>query len=59
MATNENSVETKGNEVMKAVGELKQRTRNLDKVNSETDSDAKEIGSWITIIGKALLAIFK
>ena len=59
MSTNENKIENTGDEVMKAVGELKQRTKNLNEVTSDENNDAEEIGSWITAIGKAILTIFK
>lgn len=48
-----------GNEVMKAIGRLDEATKKAkdDKNSCETSED--EIGSWLTVIGKAILAIFK
>lgn len=49
----------KGDEVMKQTGILKEAT-DLLKDLSQNDKDHKEeVGSWLTILGKAILAIFK
>jgi hypothetical protein len=59
MEASENDIVSKGDQVMKAVGELKQLTQDLKEVAKESDTDPEEIGHWISTIGKAILAIFK
>ncbi len=49
-----------GDEVMKAVGALESATTKLISEQAKTCKvDPVEVGSWITLIGKALLSIFK
>jgi len=60
MTTSEKQNELpKGNEVAEQIGALKQLAKNLKQVNGGEDVDAEEVGKWITVIGKALLAVFK
>lgn len=59
MEPNENEIGTKGDDVMQAVGELKRLTHDLKEATKGNDVDPEEIGSWLTTIGKAILAIFK
>lgn len=59
METNENESVTKGDEVMKSIGELKQVTQDLKEATKQHETDPEEVGNWITTIGKAILAIFK
>ena len=49
----------KGDAVMKQVDVLKDATDALKELTQNKDGDKEEVGSWITIIGRALLAIFK
>lgn len=46
-------------DIFKELGILEERTKKLDELPDETEVDPKEVGNWITIIGRALLAIFR
>ena len=48
-----------GDEVMKQIGVLGDHVEELGKIKHEVDLEPEEVGTWITAIGKALLAIFK
>ena len=49
-----------GDEVMKAIGGLANATSDLKAEQANSSKVApEEVGSWITVIGKALLSIFK
>ncbi len=48
-----------GDGLMEDVGALKELTDLLTKEETECEEDKDEVGSWITIIGRALIAIFK
>ena len=48
-----------GEEVVKQIGALGQQVEELEHVEHEIGPEPEEVGSWITVIGKALLAIFK
>ena len=48
-----------GDELMKQIGVLGDHVEELGKVKQEMDLEPEEVGTWITAIGKALLAIFK
>lgn len=58
MATgSEESFEEKGNDVVEAAGRLGAQTDELDDANASAQREPEEVGSWITAIGKALLAV--
>ena len=60
MATKKTDEIDPGNEVMKKVGKLNAASKALKKVTKENQKpSSEEVGEWITVIGKALLAIFK
>lgn len=48
-----------GDEVMHQVGILDQAAENLKEQDLEDEVDPEKVGNWITVIGKALMAIFK
>ncbi len=60
MKKNEATFEQGGDELMKQIGAIEKATSDL-KNDKETCQkvDPEEVGSWISAIGKALLAIFK
>ena len=49
----------KGDDTMKAVGALESAVAALENDKSDCGVDKEEVGSWITILGRALLSIFK
>jgi hypothetical protein len=49
----------KGNDVMKAVGSLKEMSQDLRDATKDCDKYAEDVGHWLGILAKALLAIFK
>lgn len=60
MTTKEKSSELPTeNQIAEQIGALKQLVKGLKKPNDEEEVDPEEVGKWITVIGKALLAIFK
>lgn len=59
METKELSFSQKGDEVMKQTGMLKEASDLLKDLSKNDRDDKEEIGSWLTILGRALLAIFK
>ena len=50
---------TAAGDVMHAVGRLDEATDHLDDDPPEDTVDPVTVGQWITVIGKAILAIFK
>ena len=58
-ANQDSSLDHKGDEIMKQIGVLEERSGELENVADEINADPEEVGKWITVIGKALLAIFK
>ena len=50
---------TKGEDVLKQIGVLEASTNALNDATEETKDQQTEIETWITLIGKALLSIFK
>ena len=50
---------TTGEEVVKQIGVLGERVEELKQIKHEIGIEPEDVGSWITVIGKALLAIFK
>ena len=59
MGNDGKTFEDKGGEVLKEVGALSALIRELTKESSDCETDQEAVGSWITVIGRALLAIFK
>jgi len=59
MTTNDDSTfEQKGAAVAAEAGRLAQLSDELESESGKCRGDHEEVGSWITTIGKALLAIF-
>ena len=46
-------------EVLKKVGELTQATEDLNASSQECAAEPEEVGTWLTSIGKAIIAIFR
>ena len=59
MGNDGKTFEDRGGEVLTEVGALNELTKVLTKNNSDCEADQEDVGSWITVIGRALLAIFK
>ena len=60
MSKEKSNFDEAGDAVMKAVGVLEGATADLTSEQSKScKTDPNEVGNWITIIGKALLSIFK
>lgn len=55
---NEKSFEQKGDDVMSEVGKLAALSDELESEAEACAEEQQEIASWITTIGKAVLAIF-
>lgn len=54
----EKSFEQKGNDVAVEVGKLGALSDELNSESEKCKAEPDEVGSWITAIGKALIAIF-
>lgn len=52
------SFEQKGDDVVAAAAKLGEQSSELSDANAAAAEAPEEVGSWITAIGKALLAIF-
>lgn len=50
---------TKGDSVMEQVGAVKEAAKALTEATDISNDEQEEVSGWITIIGKALLSIFK
>lgn len=48
-----------GDEVVKQIGVLEEATDHLEQIPVEETVEPEEVGRWITVIGRALAAIFK
>ena len=48
-----------GDEVMRSIGSLDELADNFEDEDFQDEVDPKTVGSWITIVGRAILAIFK
>ena len=48
-----------GDEVMRQAGVLDQASENLEEQVLNDEVDPEKVGSWITVIGQAIMAIFK
>ncbi len=51
--------ESKGDSVMEQVGAVKAAAKALNDSVDESKDEQEEVSGWITLIGKALLSIFK
>ena len=51
--------DTAGDEVVKQIGVLTEATDHLEEIPHEEAVEPEEVGRWITVIGRALAAIFK
>ncbi len=54
----EKSFEQKGNEVAVEIGKLGALSDELNSESEKCKFEPDEVGSWITAIGKAVIAIF-
>lgn len=59
MSENEPKLERESKDIAQNIGILKERTKELVKDKSNCEVDPEEVGSWITAIGKAIVAIIK
>lgn len=59
METRDLELDQKGLEVLEQVGALKKASETLKTVTQACSTTPEEVGSWITIIGKAILSVFK
>ena len=59
--SNTNGIETgdAGEQVLQQIGVLSEATDHLEEVQPVETVDPEEVGRWITVIGRALAAIFK
>ena len=58
MGTSDGStLEQKGNDVASEAGRLGALTDELNKATASRSDEQAAVGSWLTVIGKALLAI--
>ena len=48
-----------GDEVMRRIGSLDDAAEHFEDENLQREVDPEKVGSWITVIGRAILAIFK
>jgi hypothetical protein len=48
-----------GDDVVKQIGVLTEATDHLEQIPPEETVEPEEVGRWITVIGRALAAIFK
>ena len=48
-----------GDEVMRRIGSLDDAADNVEGEDLQEEVDPEKVGSWITVIGRAILAIFK
>jgi hypothetical protein len=56
---NDNASDDLGDEVMRQTGVLDEAAENLEGEKIVDEVDPEKVGNWITVIGKALMAIFK
>lgn len=48
-----------GDEVMRRIGSLDDAAENFEDEDLREEVDPEKVGNWVTVIGRALLAIFK
>lgn len=48
-----------GESVLRQIGELNEATAQLEELDEDVTVEPEEVGKWITVIGRALAAIFK
>lgn len=57
--SNSNESCVSGEDVLRQIGVLNEATAHLEELEPEEKVEPEEVGKWITIIGRALAAIFK
>ena len=59
MSTNGTKISDAGDQVMQQIGVLNEATDHLESLDPVETVEPEEVGKWITVIGRALAAIFK
>ena len=59
MSTKGTEISNEGDQVMQQIGVLNEATDNLEELEPAEAVEPEEVGKWITVIGRALAAIFK
>ena len=59
MSNNEAAISNAGDEVLKQVGVLTDAITQLKDLGPAQGVDPEEVGTWITIIGRAIAVILK
>ena len=57
--TNGTEISNAGDQVLQQIGVLNEATDHLKGLDPVESVEPEEVGKWITIIGRALAAIFK
>lgn len=57
--TNGTGISTAGENVLQQIGALNEATDHLEKSDPVETVEPEEVGKWITVIGRAIAAIFK
>ncbi len=58
--TSNSNLEEQGNQILKDIGTLDGVTEELNELDViDSEAEMEEVGSVLTVLGKALLAIFK
>lgn len=55
----DSELESKGQEVLKQIGAVKEATRALNESVEDEREEHEEVAGWIATVGKALISIFK
>jgi len=58
-STNGTGINTAGENILQQIGALNEATDHLDKLDPVDTVEPEEVGKWITVIGRAIAAIFK
>ena len=58
-ATNDIPASDAGENVLQQIGALNEATNHLEEIGSVETVEPEDVGRWITVIGRALAAIFK
>jgi len=59
MSTKGTEISDTGDQVMQQIGVLNEATDHLEELEPAEAVEPEEVGKWITVIGRALAAIFK
>jgi len=59
MNNNDREISDAGEQVVHQIGVLNEATDHLEKLGPVETVETEEVGRWITVIGRALAAIFK